>query len=94
MGYSIGKVFKPIEEDIRKYAEVDALYLPASNYSPKGLWRNIKAVRTAIKNKKYDVVHITGTENYLIVFLQIIGLVFVLYLSMCSSFVLFYLQMW
>ena len=70
MGYSIGKVFKPVEEDMRKYAEVDALYLPVPNYSPKGLWRNIKAARTAIKNKKYDVVHITGTENYLIPFVK------------------------
>lgn len=70
MGYSIGKVFKPIEEEMRKYAEVDSVYLPVPNYSLYGLWRNIKAARTAIKNKKYDLVHITGTENYLIPFIK------------------------
>lgn len=70
MGYSIGKVFRPIEEEMRKYAEVDALYLPVQNYSVKGVWRNIKAVRKEIKSKKYDVVHITGTENYLIPFIK------------------------
>ena len=70
MGYSIGKVFKPIEEEMRKYAEVDSLYLPVPNYSIKGLWENIKAACTTIKNKKYDVVHITGTENYLVPFIE------------------------
>lgn len=55
---------------MRKYAEVDALYLPVPNYSPKGLWRNIKAARAAIKSKQYDIVHITGTENYLIPFIK------------------------
>jgi hypothetical protein len=70
MGYSIGKVFRPIEEEMRKYAKVDALYLPIPNYSLMGLWKNIKATRTAIKNKQYDVIHITGTENYLIPFLR------------------------
>lgn len=70
MGFSIGKVFKPIEEEMKKYAEVDSLYLPVPNYSPKGLWRNIKAARNAVKRKQYDIVHITGTENYLILFLK------------------------
>lgn len=70
MGYSIGKVFRPIEEEMRKYAEVDALYLPVPNYSIKGLLRNIRAARKAINFKNYDVVHITGTENYLIPFIK------------------------
>lgn len=70
MGYSIGKVFKPIEEEMRKYAEVDALYLPVPNYSLKGLWKNINAARIALKTKQYDIVHITGTENYLIPFIR------------------------
>lgn len=70
MGYSIGKVFRPIEEEMRKYAEVDALYLPVQNYSLKGVWRNIKAARKAINLKDYDIVHITGTENYLIPFIK------------------------
>lgn len=70
MGYSIGKVFRPIEEEMRKYAEVDSLYLPVPNYSLKGLWKNIRAARAAVRKKKYDIVHITGAEHYLIPFLK------------------------
>ena len=69
MGFSIGKVFKPIEEEMRKYAEVDAVYLPCSNYQPKSLWRNIRAARKAVSRKRYDIIHITGAEHYLIPFL-------------------------
>lgn len=69
MGYSIGRVFKPIEEEMRKYAEVDSVYLPVPNYSLYGLWRNIKAARVAVKQKHYDIVHITGAEHYLVPFL-------------------------
>lgn len=70
MGYSIGRVFKPIEEEMRKYCEVDAVYLPVPNYSLKGLWKNIWTARKAVKQKHYDVVHITGAEHYLIPFLK------------------------
>lgn len=70
MGFSIGKVFKPIEEEMKKYAEVDSLYLPVPNYRPKGLYRNIKAAKNAVKRKQYDIVHITGAEHYLIPFLK------------------------
>lgn len=70
MGISIGKVFRPIEKEMRKYAEVDTVYMPVSNYSIKGLWKNIKAVRKAVNVKHYDIIHITGTEHYLIPFLR------------------------
>lgn len=70
MGFSIGKVFKPIEEEMRKYAEVDSVYMPVPNYKPKGLWKNIKAARAAVRKKKYDIVHITGAEHYLIPFIR------------------------
>lgn len=69
LGYSVGRVFKPIEDEMKKYAEVDSIYLPIPNYSLKGLWKNIQKARTAVKVKQYDIVHITGTENYLIPFL-------------------------
>ncbi len=69
MGFSIGKVFRPIEEEMRKYAEVDSVYMPVPNYSIKGLWKNIKTARKAVKAKHYDIVHITGAEHYLIPFL-------------------------
>ena len=70
MGFSIGKVFRPIENEIRKYAEVDSIYLPVSNYSLKGLWKNIRYAQNHCKKKKYDIVHITGAEHYLIPFLK------------------------
>ena len=28
MGFSIGKVFRPIEVDMKKYSEVDSIYMP------------------------------------------------------------------
>lgn len=68
-GYSIGKVFKPIEEEMKKYAEVDSIELPAANYSLRSLWRNIRCAQRAVRQKKYDIVHITGSEHYLIPFL-------------------------
>ena len=70
MGFSIGKVFKPIEEEMKKYAEVDSVYLPCSNYQPKSLWKNIRAARKAVSQKRYDIIHITGAEHYLIPFLN------------------------
>lgn len=70
MGFSIGKVFKPIEEEMRKYAEVDSVYMPVANYKPIGLWKNIRAAQKAVKQKKYDIVHITGDAHYLIPFLK------------------------
>lgn len=69
MGFSIGKVFRPIEEEMKKYAEVDSIYMPTSQYSLNSIWQNIKTTRKAINSKKYDIVHITGTEHYLIPFL-------------------------
>lgn len=70
MGFSIGKVFRPIENEMKKFAEVDSIYLPVSNYSFKGMWKNIRYAQRYCKKKKYDIVHITGTEHYLIPFLR------------------------
>lgn len=70
MGFSIGKVFKPIEEEMGKYNNVDSIELPCSNYSLRSLWYNIKAARNAVKKEKYDIVHITGSEHYLLPFLR------------------------
>lgn len=70
MGYAIRRVFKPIEEEMKKYAEVDSVYLPMPNYSLRGLWKNICAARKAARKKHYDIVHITGVEHYLIPFLH------------------------
>ena len=70
MGFSIGKVFKPIVEEMRQYGYVDCIELPCSDYSLRSLWYNIKAARNAVKKEKYDIVHITGSEHYLLPFLR------------------------
>ena len=70
MGFSIGKVFKPIEQEMRKYGEVDSVELPCANYSLRSMWRNIQAARHAVAQKHYDIVHITGAEHYLLPFLR------------------------
>ena len=64
------EVFKPIEEEMGKYNNVDSIELPCSDYSLKSLWYNIKAARNAVKKEKYDIVHITGSEHYLLPFLR------------------------
>ncbi len=57
MGFSIGKVFKPIEQEMRKYGDVDSIELPCANYSLRSMWRNIQAARSAVRQKHYDIVH-------------------------------------
>ena len=52
MGFSIGKVFRPIENEMKKHAEVDSIYLPVSNYSFKGMWKNIRYAQRYCKKKK------------------------------------------
>ena len=69
-GFSIGKVFKPIEEEMKKYADVESIVLPKANYSLISLWQNIRYAQKAVKKKHYDIVHITGSEHYLIPFLR------------------------
>lgn len=70
MGYSIGKVFAPIESAISEYEEVFSLSMPAFGYSFKSLLKNISIVRKKVAQEQYDVIHITGQENYLIPFLD------------------------
>lgn len=40
MGFSIGKVFKPIEQELRKFCDVDSIELPCANYSIRSLIMN------------------------------------------------------
>lgn len=70
MGFSIGKVFKPIEEEMKKYADVDSIELPCANYSPRSMWNNVNAAIEQVRNQHYDIVHITGAEHYLLPFLR------------------------
>lgn len=70
MGFSIGKVFKPVIEQMGALADVDSIELPCDNYNPKSLVRNIRYAQSAAKQKQYDIVHITGAEHYLLPFLK------------------------
>lgn len=70
MGFSIGKVFKPIEIEMSKHCEVDSIELPCSNYAIISLITNIRYVKKQVKRKHYDIIHITGTEHYLLPFLR------------------------
>ena len=51
LGYSIGKVFHPIENEMKKYAEVESVNLPIPNYSLKGVWKNIRFVQKHCKKE-------------------------------------------
>lgn len=70
MGFSVRKVFKPIESEMKKYAEVDSLELPVADYSLKGLWANVSSMRRLLTKQHYDAILITGTENYLLPFIR------------------------
>ena len=54
MGFSIGKVFRPIENELGKYANVDSVYMPAKDYSLKGLIKNILVTRKAVKKRSQE----------------------------------------
>lgn len=70
MGFSIGKVFHTIEKEIAQNEDIDNLYLPCKNYSPISLYKNTKYVLKYLTHNKYDIIHITGTEHYLLPFLR------------------------
>lgn len=69
MGFSIGKVFNIIEKKLSHKISVDSIYLPAYGYGIKSLYTNILFVYKYLKNNNYDIIHITGTEHYLLPFL-------------------------
>lgn len=70
MGISIGRVFRSIEQSMKQYCEVQAIYMPMHDYKPLSLWKNISYVQKELKNTHYDIIHITGAEHYLIPFLK------------------------
>lgn len=70
LGFSIANVFRPIEEEMHKYAEVDRVYLPEAGAGIRQLWKNIRAACNAADAKEYDIVHITGGEHYLTPYLS------------------------
>lgn len=69
MGFSIGKVFNTIEKELLKQITIDSLYLPKYGYGIRSLVSNILFIKKHLSYKDYDVIHITGTEHYLLPFL-------------------------
>lgn len=70
MGISIGKTYSQIQQELEKKCDVDDLYLPSKNYKISSLIENIKKVNSKLSKNKYDIVHITGSEHYLIPFIK------------------------
>ena len=70
MGFSIGKVFKPIENALKDYGDVSYIELPCGNYSVSSLCKNIAALKQHLRVNRYDIVHITGAEHYLLPFIR------------------------
>lgn len=69
MGYSIKKSFNAIEAEMKKYCEVDSIYFNNDKFSFRACIRNIIAVRQYMKNHPNTIMHLTGTENYILPFL-------------------------
>ncbi len=69
LGYSILRVFAPVIDGMRDYCDVDTISLPFASNSLFNIVRNIKYVKKYVNKGKYDVLHITGPEHYLLPFL-------------------------
>ena len=69
-GPSIRRVFEPIEREMgRMGIEVDSIYLPHQSISPKNIFQNYLCIKRKLKEKAYDIVHITGDVHYCLYFL-------------------------
>lgn len=64
-GPSIRRVFEPIEKKMSETNNVENLFLPSPNAGLKDIMKNIIYVKKHVKNKKYDIIHITGDVHYL-----------------------------
>lgn len=70
MGISIGKTYGQIQQELGKKCDVEDLYLPSKDYKISSLIDNIRIVNSKLYGNNYDIVHITGSEHYLIPFLK------------------------
>lgn len=69
-GYSVGRVFRPIEEEMKQKCMVTSLYLPCYRAKIKDLLKNIQFVKNHLCNNNYDIIHITGDVYYLAMFID------------------------
>ena len=70
MGYSIAKVFKPIIKYISQNNETFYIEMPAPSHKPLQIIRNILFVRNAISKYNPDIIHVIGSEHYLLPFIN------------------------
>ncbi len=70
MGYSIDAVFRPIESKMKEFCDVDSIMFENERYSLRNLVYNILLIRKYMIKNPETIVHITGTEHYLLPFLR------------------------
>lgn len=70
MGFSIDNVFRPIENKMKDFCSVDSITFENTNYTWKSMLKNIIQVKSYLKKNPDVIIHITGTENYLLPFLS------------------------
>lgn len=70
MGFSIGRVFKPIEKKMKEKCECDSITFENETYDIISLAKNIRYVQKYMKKNTDTIIHITGTEHYLLPFLK------------------------
>lgn len=70
MGYSIAKVFKPIIKHISQINETSYIEMPAPTHKPLQIIKNIHFVKKKVDKFKPDIIHIIGSEHYLLPFLN------------------------
>jgi len=55
---------------MKKYAEVESIFLPYKGVSLYSLYKNVCYVRHRIRSKDYDIIHITGDIYFFAYFLK------------------------
>lgn len=70
MGYSIAKVFKPIIYHISQKNDTSYIEMPAPSHKPLQLIKNIRYVKKEINRSNPDIIHIIGSEHYLLPFIN------------------------
>lgn len=70
MGISIDNVFRPIEGEIKQKCNATDITFNNTNYSIINLIKNIISVKRFLQENETTIIHITGTEYYLLPFLK------------------------
>lgn len=65
-GYSIERVFRPIEHVLNKTISIDSYYTPSKRALPHCLIYDLVSVASKLLKGKYDLVHLTGGCHHLL----------------------------